>query len=55
MDSKNGWLLLSASPTIKFELVFVLTLENETLKQISWKTEIFFKKLWYGFLVGSTD
>ena len=28
MDSKNEWLLLSASFTAKFELVFVLTLEN---------------------------
>ena len=27
-DSKNGWLLLSASFTAKFGLVFVLTLEN---------------------------
>ena len=28
MESKNEWLLLSASFTAKFELVFVLTLEN---------------------------
>ena len=28
IDSKNEWLLLSASLTAKFELVFVLTLEN---------------------------
>ena len=28
IDSKNGWLLLSAGFTAKFELVFVLTLEN---------------------------
>ena len=28
IDSKNEWLLLSASVTAKFELVFVLTLEN---------------------------
>ena len=28
IDSKNGWLLLSASFTAKFGLVFVLTLEN---------------------------
>ena len=28
IDSKNGWLLLSASFTAKFRLVFVLTLEN---------------------------
>ena len=28
MDSKNEWLLLSASFTVKCELVFVLTLEN---------------------------
>ena len=28
IDSKNGWLLLSASFTVKFGLVFVLTLEN---------------------------
>ena len=28
IDSKNEWLLLSASFTAKFELVFVLTLEN---------------------------
>ena len=28
VDSKNGWLLLSASFTAKFGLVFVLTLEN---------------------------
>ena len=27
-DSKNGWLLLSASFTAKFGLVFFLTLEN---------------------------
>ena len=28
IDSKNGWLLLSASFTGKFGLFFVLTLEN---------------------------
>ena len=28
IDNKNGWLLLSASFTAKFGLVFVLTLEN---------------------------
>ena len=28
IDSKNGWLLLSASFTTKFGLGFVLTLEN---------------------------
>ena len=28
IDSKNGWLLFSASFTAKFGLVFVLTLEN---------------------------
>ena len=28
IESKNGWLLLSASFTGKFGLVFVLTLEN---------------------------
>ena len=28
IDSKNGWLLLSASFTAKFGLVFFLTLEN---------------------------
>ena len=28
IDSKNGWLLLSASFTAKFGLVFVLTLKN---------------------------
>ena len=28
IDSKNEWLLLSARFTTKFELVFVLTLEN---------------------------
>ena len=28
IDSKNEWLLLQASFTIKIELVFVLTLEN---------------------------
>ena len=28
IDSKNGWLLLSASFTAKFGLIFVLTLEN---------------------------
>ena len=28
VDSKNGWLLLSASFTAKFGLVFVLALEN---------------------------
>ena len=28
IDGRNGWLLLSASFTAKFELVFVLTLEN---------------------------
>ena len=28
MDSKTEWFLLSASFTAKFELVFVLTLEN---------------------------
>ena len=28
IDSKNEWLLLSASFTAKFRLVFVLTLEN---------------------------
>ena len=28
IDSKNEWLLLSASFTAKFKLVFVLTLEN---------------------------
>ena len=28
IDRKNGWLLLSASFTAKFGLVFVLTLEN---------------------------
>ena len=28
LDSKNEWLLLSASFTAKFALVFVLTLEN---------------------------
>ena len=28
IDSKNGWLLLSARFTAKFGLVFVLTLEN---------------------------
>ena len=28
IDSKNKWLLLSASFTAKFGLVFVLTLEN---------------------------
>ena len=28
IDSKHGWLLLSASFTAKFGLVFVLTLEN---------------------------
>ena len=28
IDSKNGWLLLSANSTAKFGLVFVLTLEN---------------------------
>ena len=28
IDSKNEWLLLSASFTAKFGLVFVLTLEN---------------------------
>ena len=28
IDSKHGWLLPSASFTAKFELVFVLTLEN---------------------------
>ena len=28
IDSKNEWLLLSASFTAKFELVFVLTLRN---------------------------
>ena len=28
IDSKNEWMLLSASFTAKFRLVFVLTLEN---------------------------
>ena len=28
IDSKNEWLLLSASFTAEFELTFVLTLEN---------------------------
>ena len=28
IDSKNEWLLLSVGFTAKFELVFVLTLEN---------------------------
>ena len=28
IDSKNKWLLLSASLTAKFDLAFVLTLEN---------------------------
>ena len=28
IDSKSGWLLLSASFTVKFGLVFVLILEN---------------------------
>ena len=28
IDSQNEWLLLQASPTAKFGLVFVLTLEN---------------------------
>ena len=28
IDSKTGWLLLSASFTAKFGLVFILTLEN---------------------------
>ena len=28
IDSKNEWFLLSVSFTAKFELVFVLTLEN---------------------------
>ena len=33
MDRKNEWMLLSASFTVKFELVFVLTLE----KAFSWR------------------
>ena len=32
IDSKNEWLLLSASFTAKLELVFALTLENGTRK-----------------------
>ena len=32
VDSKNEWLLLSASFTAKFELVFVWTLENVFLR-----------------------
>ena len=30
IDSKNGWLLLSASFTVKFGLVFVLTFFKKT-------------------------
>ena len=30
IDSKNEWLLLSAGITVKFGLVFVLTLENDS-------------------------
>ena len=53
IDSKNEWLLLSVSVTPRFGLVFVLTLENVeilnvsntlTLKQIFWKKKTFFKK-----------
>ena len=32
INSKNEWLFLSASFTAKFELVFVLTLENNFLR-----------------------
>ena len=32
IDSKNGWLLFSASFTAKFGLVFVLTLEDAFLR-----------------------
>ena len=32
IDSKNEWLLLSASFTTKFQLVFVLTLEKVSNK-----------------------
>ena len=59
-NSKIERLLLSASFTAKFELVFVLTLEilnvfnTSTLKQVFWKTKTFFKKLEYPVLVKST-
>ena len=32
IDSKNEWLLLSVTFTAKFELVFVLTFENDFLR-----------------------
>ena len=37
-DSKNEWLVLSASFTIIFELVFVLTLENAFPERFHFKT-----------------
>ena len=40
IDSKNEWLLLSASFTGKFRLVFVLTLENRNILKPTEKTEV---------------
>ena len=37
IDSKNEWLLLSASFTAKYWLVFVLTLENDFVKRFHFK------------------
>ena len=46
-DSKKGWLLLSASFTAKFRLVFVLTLENAFTKRFHFhankKTQVLLK------------
>ena len=38
IGSKNEWLLLSASFTAKFELVFVLTMENTFSLRFHFKT-----------------
>ena len=43
IDSKNEWLLLSASFTGKFRLVFVLTLENRNILKPTEKTEVILK------------
>ena len=40
IDSKNEWLLLSASFTGKFRLVFVLALENRNILKPTEKTEV---------------
>ena len=40
IDSKNVWVIFSASCTAKFELVFVLTLENVFCQRFHYKANI---------------